>query len=193
VEACSHRNHLKFSEVSGWTNTLLRGSGAKDTWDERETPPNSNCLTVSKCPDRHACLDKYDCLHIIRGDYLQVKGRHRGLPLRKPPFPQTPNVGVTPCGDPGETIYSWLTASKYTDRHGSVPTVPCLSFKESYVYLYGTPHPPLCGPPSFPYASLRGPRQGEGLSRRRVTYSPKLSRNNFFNSAKRASFSGPVA
>ncbi len=129
MEACSHRNHLKFSEVSGWTNTLLRGSGAKDTWDERETPPNSNCLTVSKCPDRHACLDKYDCLHIIRGDYLQVKGRHRGLPLRKPPFPQTPNVGVTPCGDPGETIYSWLTASKYTDRHGSVPTVPCLSFK----------------------------------------------------------------
>ena len=49
----------------------------------------------------HCCLDKYDCLHIIRGYYLQVRGRHRGLPLRKPPFPQTQDVGVTPRGYPG--------------------------------------------------------------------------------------------
>ena len=63
---------------------------------------------ASHSGDRHdratavgaSCLDKYDCLHIIRGDYLQVKGRHRGLPLRKPTFSQTPDVGVTPRGYP---------------------------------------------------------------------------------------------
>jgi len=52
----------------------------------------------------HCCLDKYDCLHIIRGYYLQVRGRHRGLPLRKPPFPQTQDVGVTPRGYPGTKV-----------------------------------------------------------------------------------------
>ena len=46
------------------------------------------------------CLDKYYCLHIFRGDYIRVKGRHRGLPLRKPPFFQTPEVGLPPRSYP---------------------------------------------------------------------------------------------
>jgi hypothetical protein len=61
-------------------------------------------LGAGKARDRGYCLDKYDCLHIIRGDFLQVKGSSRGLPLRKPPFPQTPDVGVTPV------VTLWIVA-----------------------------------------------------------------------------------
>jgi hypothetical protein len=62
-------------------------------------PPLVGCAN-QEVVEQAGCLDKYDCLHIIQGDYLQVKGRHRSLPLRKPPFPQTSDVGVTHRGYP---------------------------------------------------------------------------------------------
>ena len=84
---------------------MIRGKGRPFPYSEQypkdrrvdaiAKPPLAGCFD-QEVVEQAGCLYKHDCLPIIRGDYLQVEGRHRGLPLRKPPFPQTPDVGVTP-------------------------------------------------------------------------------------------------